>query len=151
MGRFWVWVFTDIEGLLWVFQHHRMAFPTKARLQAARISRGDRAVLYVSGAAFGDPVGAESRLIGLVTVTGTEQDRQPVRIGKRNYTWVVDFSREVVREDMSGPRIKTLIYNLQLVKQPENWGQYFRGSPIEITEMDFLLMEKAVKNWAARD
>ena len=146
-SRFWVWVFTNIDGLLWVLEHNAMAFPSEARSRAASIGRGDQAILYLSAAAFGDAIGISSRLVGIVRVSTQAPERRPVRIGKRNYTWAVDFKKEFILEEMDGPPVKGLVHKLELVKQPENWGQYFRGSPIEIPEGDFRLMEQAIKGW----
>jgi transposase-like protein len=61
-GRRWVWVFGEIDGLRWVVEYQRMAFPPSAEPQVRRTAQGDRALLYTTRGAYHNPTSDAPRL-----------------------------------------------------------------------------------------
>jgi hypothetical protein len=150
MARSRVWVFGRVEGLLWVLQRNEMAFPVHALQRVSRIESGDRAILYIARGAFSNPTRHESRLVGLVRVTGAPE-RQTVTVAGRPYSLVVPFRPEVIFGQHSGPSVAALAQRLERVKRPEVWGTYFRNSPIEVSQRDFDVMARAVEDWRRKE
>lgn len=146
-GRYWVWVFAEIAGLRWVAEQKQMAFPASATAKAARMRKGDRAVLYTSRGAFHNPTRDEARLVGLVTVTGDCEPLDGVEIAGREFTWACPISVELLLPERQGPSVRELAPRLELVQRPESWGGYFRNPPIEVSEHDWQLLVDAVQRW----
>lgn len=143
----WIWVFGEIEGLQWVLQRRRMAFPASARTRANRIGAGDRAVLHISRVAFHNPTRAGSRLAGIVELTGLVREADPIKIADRQFTLTCPFRPVVVLPERQGPELKPVAAGLSFVKRPEVWGHYFRVSPIHTTSEDFAFLQDAVERW----
>lgn len=144
---YWVWVFGEIDGLRWVLREKRMAFAEHVRTRARRIQAGDRAVLYVSRGAHHNPTRDRSRLRGLVTVTSDCQDGKAVRIANRDFTMTCEIKPELLHPERSGPEVRELVEDLDVVRRTDVWGQYFRNSPIEVSSEDFSRLAQAVRNW----
>lgn len=141
-----MWVFGEIEGLRWVLAHDTMAFAAHAAARIAPMGAGDRAVLYVTRGAHHNPTRDVARLGGLVTVLGTPQrPRRAIRIAGREFTHTVAIRVDVALGERSGPEVKPLAAALDRVKKPPVWGQYFRGSPIAVSEHDFEVFAAAVR------
>jgi len=149
-GRFWVWVFSEIDGLRWVLEHGRMAFASTAISRVRRMSKRDQAILYVSRGAFHNPIRDAARLGGVVKLTSDPGPADPIVIGGRQFEWFADFDTELVLPERQGPRVKPLVTELEFVLRPEVWGQYFRNSPIGIGEADFDRLSGAVHRWSDR-
>lgn len=146
-GRRWVWVFAEIAGLRWVAQQKQMAFPASAAVKAARMRKGDRAVLYTSRGAFHNPSRDEARLVGLATVTGPCEPVDGLEIAGREFTWTCPITVDLLLPDRQGPRVRDLAARLDRVKRPEAWGGYFRNSPVEVNEHDWSVLVDAVRQW----
>lgn len=145
--RRWVWVFGNIEALRWVLQHQQMAFPSSAASRARRIQKGDRAVLYTSRGAYHNPNKDEARLAGLATVTGPCEPVERLEIAGREFTWACPIRVDTQLPEREGPVVREVASQLELVKRPEVWGQYFRGSPCEIGEHDWQLLASTLRQW----
>lgn len=145
--RRWLWVFGEIEGLRWVAAHDRMAFSAAAATRARAMRDGDRALLYVTRGAFHNPTRDSSRLAGIATATGTVTD-EPIEIGGRRFPVSVPIRIDVLLPERSGPEVAPLVERLSLVKRPEVWGMYFRGSPMRLSEPDFRVLERTVVAFA---
>lgn len=142
-----MWVFGEIEGLRWVLEHRRMAFPASAASRVAGMDSGDQAVLYLSRGAFHNPTRDVSRLGGIVRVTSAPRRGRPVTIAGREFEWFAEIQPEMLLPERQGPAVKALADGLDLVKRPEVWGQYFRTSPIEVGEKDFEVMARKIEGW----
>lgn len=109
------------------------------------MSPGDRAVLYVTRGAFHNPTRDESRLRGIATVTGPpRQEEPPLEIADREFPLSCRVAFDTLLPERTGPAVRDLAPKLSLVKKPEAWGNYFRSSPIRMTEDDFRLLERTV-------
>ena len=143
----WVWVLGHMDGLRWVLEHNRMAFQRRARARRLdRIDKSDRAILFVTRAAFSNPMRHESRLIGVVRVTDEPESRN-VSIGGKVFGLIVPFRPEIILGERSGPPAAAIAKRLEFVKRPEVWGTYFRNSPIEVSQRDFDVMARAIEGW----
>ena len=140
----WVWVFGEIEGLRWVLDRRTMAFPQHADRRVQRLAAGDRAVLYVTRGAFHNPTRDRARLAGVVTLASAVRAAEPVIIAGQPFAWLCDIEIDIVLREREGPEVHRLADKLELVRRPEAWGQYFRQSPISVTEGDFRRLEAAV-------
>ncbi len=140
----WVWVFGEIEGLRWVLAHDRMAFPATAAPRLKAMEEGDRVVLYVTRGAFHNSTKDVARLAGLATVLGTPLSGSPVSIAGRDFTWTVPIRTDVQLPERTGPEVRPLVPRLSFVGNQAAWGQYFRGSPLRVSEEDFQVLESAV-------
>lgn len=143
---FWIWVFGDIDGLRWVLERNRMAFPEHAAGRARRIAAGDSAVLYTTRGAYSNPTRDRSRLQSIVDVVGEANHHEPVEIAGREVTWSCPIQPRVVLEERQGPEVAPLAAELEHVKRPAVWGQYFRNSPIAVSARDFDVLAKAVEH-----
>lgn len=142
--NWWVWVFGEIEGLRWVLDRRTMAFPKHAARRLQRLAAGDRAVLYVTRGAFHNPTRDRARLAGAVTVTSAVRAAEPVIIAGKPFTWLCEIEVDIVLPEREGPEVRHLADQLEFVRRPEVWGQYFRQSPISVSEVDFRRLEAAV-------
>jgi hypothetical protein len=140
----WVWVFGEIEGLRWVLDRRTMAFPEHAARRVQRLATGDRAVLYVTRGAFHNPTRDRAHLAGVVTVTSPVKGGEPVIIAGQPFTWFCNIDVDISLPEREGPEVHHLVEQLELVRRPEVWGQYFRQSPIAVSEDDFRRLEAAV-------
>lgn len=145
--RYWVWVFGEIEGLRWVLRHNRMAFAESVGVKVAKMNKGDRAVLYVSRGAFRNPNKAETRVVGVVRITGIRSGIRPITVGGREYSRFIDFEPELVLGERTGPPVKPMVQKLEIVGRQDVWGVYFQNSPIEISKRDFEVLASAVESW----
>ncbi len=148
--RFWVWVFGDIEGLRWVVRRNEMAFPDHTGTVAAKIQKGDQAILYVSRGAFRNPTKDQARLAGMVRVTSARAQHREITIGKKKYSWLVTFKPDTILKERTGPAVRSIIRKLSMVRRPEVWGVYFRKSPVAINVRDFRVMARAIEVWNRR-
>ncbi|MBY5162099.1 EVE domain-containing protein [Salsipaludibacter albus] len=147
MMRHWVWVFGEIDGLRWVLEHDRMAFPEHAAGRISRMEPGDRAILYVTRGAFHNPTRDRAHLAGVTRVTSDpRQVDDALVIAGRDFTWTVGHEPEMLMDERHGPHVRPLVERLEMVRRPESWGSYFRASPIEISADDFDLLRNAVLN-----
>ncbi len=147
--RHWVWVFGEIKGLRWVLEDETMAFPDHAGAKVRSMSKGDEAIIYTTRGAFHNPTRDVARLGGIIEVAGEASDRKAVEIAGREFTWTVPIRVETILPERTGPEVKPLAPKLSIVKKPEVWGQYFRSSPIEVNESDFIVMEQAIRSWVS--
>lgn len=143
--NYWVWVFGEADALDWVRGNEIMAFPSHADREMAQLREGDRAVLYTTRGAFHNPTRDDSRFVGVATVASppARQERTVV-VGGREFTWTCDVKFDLLLPRREGPAVRELAPRLELVEKPEVWGQYFRRSPIRVSEHDFELMRDAV-------
>jgi hypothetical protein len=142
--KYWVWVFGEIEGLRWVQEHSTMAFTDGSTKKLTHMHEGDRAVLYVTKGAHHNPTRDVSRLVGLATVVDRPQLLHPVEIAGRPFSWFCPIETDVVLPDRTGPVVSSLIARLELVRNQNSWGGYFRRSPIQISHKDFEVFERAL-------
>jgi hypothetical protein len=145
--KHWVWVFGEVEGLRWVLKHRRMAFPAAAAGRIGTMGPGDQAILYLTRGAFHNPTRDVSQLGGLVTVTGPLRQGKAVEIAGREFAWFVPIEPEIILPERQGPEVRVVAPCLALVKRPRVWGQYFRATPIEVSEKDFMVMVRAIAGW----
>lgn len=143
----WIWVLGDIAGLRWVIEHDTMAFAGRSQSRASTIRPGNRAVLYVTRGAFGNPASDQARLAGLVEVTSKPHFGGPVIIAEREFDLFLGFNPIALLPERQGPAVRDLVDRLELVRRPGVWGQYFRSSPIKLSEADFGVLVEAVKGW----
>ena len=144
----WMWIFGDVEGYRWVLDRSRMAF---AEAQASRVTgmaTGDKAILYTSRGAFGNPMRDTSRLVGIVELSGAVKRGKPVKLADRTFNLFARFEKIRILPERKGPGIAALIGRLECVKNARCWGQSFRRSPIKLTTKDFRILEEAVQDWA---
>ena len=94
----------------------------------------------------------ESQFIGLVTISGRadKASSSPFKMGGRIYPWVVSFSQDFVVRDMAGPPVASVVADLSFVENRRQWGHHFQGSPIEIEESDFHIIEEVLIAWPSR-
>jgi hypothetical protein len=143
-----VWVFGEIEGLRWVLEQGRMAFPDAAGTRIRTVAAGDRAILYLTRGAFHNPTRDVSHLGGIVRVTSEPRMGKAVTIADRDFVWFVGIEPEIVLPEHQGPEVRLLAATLERVKRPDVWGQYFRTTPIEVSATDFATLESAIRTWA---
>lgn len=148
--RYWLWVFGDVAGLQWVLEHSEMAFTEHQALRASQAQTGDQVVLFVTRGAFRNPTRDTSRLAGLVEVSGSLRKRKPVQLGEREFRRVIPFKPIHLFEERTGPAVSPLVEQLERVKNPKAWGQYFRQSPIQLSEHDYKIFDRAIRNWAKK-
>lgn len=145
--RRWVWVFGTIEGLRWVLQNQQMAFPPSAASRARRIQKGDQAVLYTSRGAYHNPTRDDTRLAGVATVTGPCEPVERLKIAGREFTWACPVRVDTQLPEREGPAVREVAPQLELVKRPDVWGQYFRHSPRELSEHDWHVLTSTLREW----
>lgn len=144
--NYWAWVFGSIDALSWVADHRLMAFPAHAAARMRDMSDGDRAVLYVTRGAHHNPGRDEARLAGLATVTSHPRVEQPpLQIAGRPFHHSIKVEFDCLLPDRTGPVIRDLVAELELVRKPQYWGSYFRRSPVALNEHDFMVLERAVR------
>jgi len=78
--RYWLWIFSDIQGLRWVIDHEVMAFAEYAEIRLRKMSPGDQAILFVTRGAFHNPTRDRSRLAGIVTVRRSPRKSAAVQV-----------------------------------------------------------------------
>jgi len=147
-GRRWVWVFDDQAGLRWVLDNQVMVFPSRSPRRAREIHQHDLALLYLTRGAVRGTGDTPSQIVAVVRVTGNIEEGDEVTIEGvpgRTFGWRCPISVETLIPSGSGPAVRDYVEELELVKAPEHWGQYFRGSPIEVSQHDFEVLELAVR------
>lgn len=149
--RHWLVVLGEAEGLRWVIDSKKMAF-TEARCRlAAEIRSRDDVILYVTRGAFHNPTRDEPQLAGLMRVrSGASLLDPPLDLAGRTFHCQVGLTPVIVLPERRGVPIRPIVKQLQLVKRPEVWGQYFRSSLLEISAADHAVLAGALLD-AERD
>lgn len=81
------------DGLRWVLENERMAFPAHRRTQLAHVRPGDDLLLYTTRGCFHNPTRDRGRIIGRARVkSAVEILGEPVTIGDREYAIGCDLS-----------------------------------------------------------
>jgi hypothetical protein len=144
-------VFDDQAGLTWVLENQVMLFPSRTPRRAGEIESQDRALLYVTRGSIRGRGDTPSQIVGLVRVTGDVTEGEEVAIEGlpgRTFGLRCPISVELSVPLGKGPAVRDYVDQLDFVKAPKHWGQFFRGSPIEVSPMDFRVLEQAVSRAA---
>lgn len=146
--RHWVWVFDDQAGLNWVLDHQIMVFSARSPRRAREIQKQDLALLYMTRGAVRGTGDTPSQIVGVVRVTGSIESGDDLTIEGvpgRTFRWRCPISVEALVPLGNGPSVRDYVERLELVREPKHWGQYFRGSPIEVSHRDFEILELALR------
>lgn len=65
--------------------------------------------------------------------------------------WSVRIRLDHLLPEHDGPLARVLAPRLDVVRKPEHWGNYFRQSPVEISQGDFAVLRDAVKSCLIKD
>ncbi len=151
MGRTWLVVLAEAEGLRWVLRERRMAWSAASAKRASQIRPGDRLVLYVARGAFHNPTRDESRLLGLATVTSpVEPLPRPLELAGRTFVVGCSLDLEVVLPERGGVPVHPLVPRLSFIKRKEAWGQSLRSGLVPLPERDAAILTRAIRQAAAR-
>lgn len=140
--QFWVWVFEGNAGLDFVVQKGFMAFSSRTRRRVWTISQNDRAVLYLT--ARGQ---RKSCVVGTAIVEEDLHSGDPIEIPGvvgRTFDRFCAISPKLMMPPTIAPEVRELVPRLELVRDERIWGQYFRGSPISISQHDYEIFESAL-------
>lgn len=145
--RNWVWVFGAISAFDTVVANKRMGFPVRAARRVALMGKGDQAILYLTRGAFRNPTRDRSRVAAAVTLSQSPGS-ETVTIGEQEYPYSVPFKIErLIGQDVrnAAPAVEPVVGKLELVRRPEVWGQYFRNTPIQISDQDFTVLARMLR------
>jgi hypothetical protein len=145
-------VLGDAKGTKWVLREQAMAFTRVGGRRAAKLSRGDRLLFYLSGkclSEFGVRRAPTGRVIGeAVVLTDVRPVRRPVSIAGRKFETECELLFERLAPLGSGLSLKALADRLVLLAGKPNIGQALRISPVALNEDDARLLRRMLKTEA---
>jgi hypothetical protein len=133
----WIWVFGDRVGFEWMVSEGLMGFSRAARARAGRIKAGDRAVVYLAQGAQAAGCPRTATFQAVVTTESRCSEVPAFEVGGRELVASCQVSIDRRLPDGMGVNLKAVVAELDYVTNPENWGAYFRMSPIPIGLADF--------------
>lgn len=142
-ARYWIWVFADAQSVGLVIESKKMYFSPSASARAAGIRSGDRALLYTTRGAFGNPNLDASRIIGCAAVSSATEEFSRERVfGGRPVRASCNFVLTQLAPYRTGEQFRNHVSSLKFLQSNQQWGQTLRRSPVEIPRSDFEHLHK---------
>jgi hypothetical protein len=132
------------EGLSWILDAERMAFPRKPRSGRATPEADDQLLLYTTRKCFGNPTRDEGRVIGQATVTSAVTALQnPVVVADRTLPYSCAISVESLTPLGLGVSLRALVTQLDVFKKnPQAWSIWLRRTLLPLSNHDANLLTK---------
>lgn len=127
----------DYEGLRWVLENERMAFPAARRSQLTGVRPNDTFLLYTTRGCFHNPTRDRGRVIGVARVKSqiaTLED--PIVINHREFGLSCDISIDFVLPRGDGVILADLVEELAVFPKPHAWSAALRRPLLTLPASD---------------
>jgi hypothetical protein len=139
-------VLSEREALVWVLEHRRMAFPTHRCSEVAKLSPGDRLLLYTTRGCFHNPTRDRGRVVGVAhaasSVSGLDP---PVTIAGREFGLGCRLTVDTLAPFPSGVELAPLVTELSVFPDPASWSARMRRPLVPLSEADAELLVAALR------
>ena len=131
------------EGVLWVLQNSRMAFPQTHRSDIDHISVDDELFMLTTRGCWRNPTRDRSRIIGCARVTSPVQSCDPpLEIAGRELTRACDIAIEQLAPYPSGVELPPLIFQMQTFPNKPMWSMSLRRTLLKLAPNDAVLLRR---------
>jgi hypothetical protein len=141
------------EGLAWVLEHQKMAFPP-ARVAGAKsaLQVGDTLLLYTSRGCFHNPGRDRGRVIGRAVVTAPIRARlEPLILAERRFSHDCKIEIQRLARFRTGVELPPLVPSLEVFRGAASWPSRLRQALLTLPAHDAKLLERALTKVADSD
>ena len=134
------------DGLRWVLENERMAFPGRRDKAAESLAAGDELLLYTTRGCFGNPGRDLGRVIGRArAATPVQTLDKPVEVAGREFSSGCKFELTSLAPFGSGVALTEHVHELAVFPDPASWSAWLRRPLLRLPFDDARLLLRELK------
>ena len=139
----------DRDGLNWVLQNERMAFPAHRGLAVSALRPGDVVLLYATRGCFRNPGRDRGRVIGSADVISAVERVDPaVEVGGRTFPLACDLRLVSLAPWGEGVELAPLVDRLRVFPDKTAWTAWMRRPLLKLPDQDARVLVRALRKVA---